>query len=187
MKNKQYLIIFSALLFLLVDLYFSLYFIKNINLLAPLSLSGGKQVDEAVLNLEKKLNQYETDKKIPLQSRVQIKAQNHRGLIPENVYGISSKEVDGQIVYEIIGWVAGASEAEKTLIIYQSSKQTPIKLTASSVIQEVYIDQGDNIKIEQRVFSDIVPGKTRISGLCTDKNCNEVTTVSIIDRADENS
>lgn len=157
------------------------------NLLAPLSLNREKKVDEAVLNLEKKLNQYQTNKVIPLQSRVKIKAQNHRGLVPEDVYGISSKEVEGKMTYEIIGWVAGTSETEKKLIIYQSSKQTIVKLADSAVVQEVYKEQDNSIRLETKSFSDIIPGKTRISGLCTDKNCTEVTTVSIIDRSDENT
>lgn len=184
MNNKQFLTIVFIAITLLIDLFASLYFIKGINLMRFLSLAPKKPVEQVKNDFDTKLLELQNQKQ-PLQSSYKIKASKYRGLVPETVYGITSQEVNGKTVYEIVGWVGLASEKERILTIYLSSKQKTTRVSPRVQIIEVY-KNGDQITTEPRNFSDIKSRQTRISAVCSDRNCEELTTISIIDRADEN-
>lgn len=104
-------------------------------------------------------------------------------LINPLIAGITHHKVGDRDIYEIIGWVMEANEQKQEIGLGQKDGSPPhgILVPQSATIRLVSVDENGKLQHQPKTFTDLIPGKVRVSILCRDSGCSEAEIVSIIE------
>jgi hypothetical protein len=103
-------------------------------------------------------------------------------LIDRLVAGVQEKEVDGEPIAELIGWVEHVDLEGHTLVVGQP--ETPLRSEVffddSCVIRKA-VETGGMLSHEDKTSADLIPQHTRVSILCQDPSCQKASVITIIE------
>lgn len=95
--------------------------------------------------------------------------------------GVRNYTIEGEKVYEITGWIKSIDERSKQMVLETVEHEKTTYFDDTVLVRRIYRNDKGKIVQEPTSLSDLKPGATRITSLCTDDMCNFVKTITVIE------